>query len=150
MLLYYFLAFYFLRKKKVIAPKPPAPKEPAHYKALRMLNELDGKQLWQKNKVKEYYVDLTDIVRSYIEERFKTPAMELTTDELLEKVKFTRELQPYHSLLSSILHTADLAKFAKAQPLPQEHNDAMENAKQFVTTSKPIIVQPTTETGTSI
>ena len=43
----------------------------------------------------------------------------------------------YQELLADILHTADLAKFAKAQPLPQEHTDAMDKAKQLVRTSKP-------------
>ena len=122
---------------------PQKPSESLQEKTLRQLTELDMRQLWQKNQVKEYYVELTDIVRNYVEMRFQTPALELTTDELLYKVQIHRELQPHYALLSSILHTADLAKFAKAQPLPQEHMDAMEKAKQFVETSKPIIVTET-------
>lgn len=136
-----FIAFYFLKNKKVAAPKPQGPAETLQERTLRLLTELDAKQLWQKKQVKEYYVILTDIVRNYIEQRFNTPAMELTTDELLYKAQHHRELQPYHGLLSGILYTADLAKFAKAEPLPQEHMDAMEKAKQLVITSKPIIVQ---------
>ena len=135
------VAYFLLKRKKTAPPKPAGPVESLHDRSLRMLNELDAKQLWQKNKVKEYYVELTDIVRSYIEERFNTPALELTTDELLVKAQFTRDLQPYYSLLSGILHTADLAKFAKAQPLPQEHTDALENARIFIQKSKPIVIQ---------
>ena len=145
MALIIFAIIYFIRKKKNAPPKPAGPAETLQEKTLRLLNELDARQLWQKNQVKEYYVDLTDIVRNYIEERFSTPAMELTTDELLYKVQLHRELQPYHSLLSIILSTADLAKFAKAQPLPQEHMDAMEKAKEFVQTSKPVIIITPTE-----
>ena len=85
-------------------------------------------------------MELTDIVRNYIEMRFKTQVLELTTDELLGKAQTLPELQPYHDILSDILHTADLAKFAKAQPLPQEHMDAMEKAKQFVDTSRPVVI----------
>ena len=136
---------YLLRRKKPEVPKPQGPVETTHERTLRLLAELDQRQLWQKNKVKEYYVELTDIVRTYIEERFRTPALELTTDELLTKVQFSRELQPYYSILSTILHTADLAKFAKAQPLPQEHTEAMEHAKQFVVSSKPVIIQISNE-----
>ena len=138
-----FLIIYLATRKKTVAPMPQKPSESLQEKTLRQLTELDMRQLWQKNQVKEYYVELTDIVRNYVEMRFQTPALELTTDELLYKVQIHRELQPHYALLSSILHTADLAKFAKAQPLPQEHMDAMEKAKQFVETSKPIIVTET-------
>ena len=75
-----FVLIYFLRNKKVAVPKPAGPVESLQDKTLRLLAELDAKQLWQKNQVKEYYVELTDIVRNYIEHRFRTPALELTTD----------------------------------------------------------------------
>jgi hypothetical protein len=133
-----FVIIYFIRNKKAAPPKPQGPVETLQERTLRFLSELDAKQLWQKRQVKEYYVELTGIVRGYIEKRFNTQAMELTTDELLDKAQTNAELQPYQSLLSVILHTADLAKFAKAQPLPQEHTDAMEKARQFVSSSRPL------------
>jgi hypothetical protein len=136
---------YFLRREKPAPVVPEGPKESLHDYTMRMLTELDAKQLWQHKKVKEYYVELTDVVRNYIEVRFDTPAMELTTDELLYKVQMHRELQAYHSLLSTILTTADLAKFAKAEPLPHEHTDAMEKAKELVVKSKPVIAPTPTE-----
>ncbi len=132
-----FVVIYFLKNKKVLAPKPRGPVESLQDKTLRLLAELDSKSLWQKKQVKEYYIQLTDIVRDYIEQRFRTPAMELTTDELLEKVKVHKDLVTYYSILSDILHTADLAKFAKAEPLPQEHLDTMDKAKLFVDRSRP-------------
>jgi hypothetical protein len=124
-------------RKKPVAIKPKAPEVPLQDRVLKQLAELEAQQLWQKGQTKEYYVQLTDIVRNYIEARFSTSAMELTTDDLLFKVQHHRDLQPYYNMLSAILHTADLAKFAKGQPLPQEHFDAMEHAKQFVATSRP-------------
>jgi hypothetical protein len=142
-----YVILYFLRNKKS-APKPQGPQETLQEYTLRQLTELDARQLWQKNQVKEYYVQLTDILRGYVEARFQTPAMELTTDELLYKIQFNRELQPYQDLLAQILHTADLAKFAKAQPTPPEHTDAMEKTKQFVTTSRPAPATTGAETQT--
>ena len=139
------VTIYFARKKPE-QPKPKAPPIPLQDRVLQQLNALEEQQLWQKGQVKEYYVQLTDIVRNYIEECFATPAMELTTDEMLYKVQHHKELQPYYSLLSNILHTADLAKFAKGQPLPQEHFDAMENAKQFVASSRPKVESTETQT----
>ncbi|MES2703097.1 MAG: hypothetical protein V4649_10685 [Bacteroidota bacterium] len=141
-----FVAWYFIKNKKAAVPKPTGPVETLQERTLRLLGELDARQLWQKKQVKEYYIVLTDIIRTYIEQRFHTPAMELTTDELLYKVQYHRELQPYHSILATILSTADLAKFAKAEPLPQEHMDAMDKAKEFVASSKPAEAVPPTET----
>lgn len=141
-----FIVLYFVKNKKVAAPKPQGKVETLTEVTLRLLAELEAKQLWQKKQIKEYYVELTDIVRNYIEARFHTPALELTTDELLYKAQLHKELMPYHGMLSAILYTADLAKFAKAQPMPQEHVDAMEQAKEFVSRSKPVIIVQTIKT----
>ncbi|XZF12824.1 hypothetical protein ACTHGU_13635 [Chitinophagaceae bacterium MMS25-I14] len=140
-----FVVLYFVRNKKVPVPqaKPLGPVETITEQYTRLLRELDQKQLWQHNQVKEYYVELTDIVRDYIEQRFRTPAMELTTDELLAKARMTKDLAPHQDLLAFILRTADLAKFAKAQPLPQEHMQALENAQHFVAITKPVITETT-------
>ena len=142
-----FVIIYFLKNRKTTPPAPKVPPIPLQDRTLKLLAELEAQQLWQKNQVKEYYVQLTDIVRNYIEERFRTPALELTTDELLYKAQLHKEMQPYHGMLSVILNTADLAKFAKGQPLPQEHFDAMEFAKKFVDTSRPapVLTETTTE-----
>jgi hypothetical protein len=136
------LTVYLARRKKPVPVIPEGPKETLQEEALRLLNELEAKQLWQNDKIKEYYVDLTAIVRGYIESRFLTAALELTTDELLQKVQVQRELMPHYTLLSAILHTADMAKFAKAQPLPQEHIDAIDKARQFIKGTTPAPVMP--------
>ncbi len=140
--------FYFIRNKKAQAPVtvPTKPVESLHDKYMRLLAELEQRQLWQQDKVKEYYIELTDILRNYIESRFKTPALELTTDEILQQARRHKEMVKYMDLLRGILETADLAKFAKAQPLPQEHIDAMEQTKQFITTTKQVITETSPQT----
>jgi hypothetical protein len=135
-----FVTLYFVRNKKVAPPAPKGPPETLQQKTLRLLSELDQQHLWQQNKVKEYYTELTDVIRVYIEARFHTPAMELTTDDLLAKARTNKEMVSYYSILASILSTADMAKFAKAQPLPIEHTEAMDNAKRFVQESTPVVV----------
>ncbi len=137
-----FIIYYF-RKNKGMKPPPAQPVqhiETPNEKALRLLLELEQKQLWQRDQVKQYYTELTDILRTYIEERFKTPAMELTTDELLLVAKRHRDMLKHYEALAMILQTADMAKFAKAQPLPQEHTDAFDHTRQFVMATKPPVV----------
>ncbi len=141
-----FIIYYFVRNKGVKVPPAPPVKyiETPNEKALRLLLELEQKQLWQQDYVKQYYTELTDILRTYIEERFNTPAMELTSDELLLVAKRHRDMLKHYDELAMILQTADMAKFAKAQPLPQEHTDAFDHTKQFVTTTKPPVVTENT------
>ncbi|MCB0697547.1 MAG: hypothetical protein KDC07_09300 [Chitinophagaceae bacterium] len=140
-----FVIYYFSKNKKVAAPVQAPPKyvETPNEKALRLLAELEQKQLWQHDQVKQYYTELTDILRVYIEERFRTPAMELTSDELLLVIRRHKEMMRHYDALSMVLSTADMAKFAKAQPLPQEHTDAFEYTQQFVQTTKPVVTENT-------
>lgn len=145
LLLVIFVVVYFLRSKKAPAPPPPAaPAIPLHEQYLQLLNEIDHKQLWQQGRVKEYYVDLTDVLREYVEKRFNTQALELTTDELLDIARRHKELAVHHDLLATVLRTADLAKFAKAQPLPAEHIAALDAARSFINTTKPVATEPKT------
>jgi hypothetical protein len=142
-----FMIYYFRKNKSVAAPVavPKGPVETLQERYIRLLNELEEKKLWQNNSVesiKLYYTELTDLLRVYIEERFQTAMLELTTDEILQKVRTHKEMNSQHDILSRILYTADLAKFARAQPLPAEHMQAMENAKQFVYNTKPVITTP--------
>ncbi len=147
LLLALFAIRYFSKNRKTTIPAaiPKAPAETPQQKALRKLDELEKQQLWQSDKVKEYYIQLTDILRGYIEERFHTPAMELTTDELLQKATAHREMRLQYDQLASVLYTADMTKFAKAKPMPPEHISSMELSRQFILQTKPV-VSPDTKT----
>jgi hypothetical protein len=136
---------YFIKNKKTEIPVTKyQPKETLQEWAMRELNTLEAEQLWQKGKIKEYYSRLTDILRSYVEQRFNTPAMELTTDEILLSAKRHPEMKMYYEQLANTLFTADLAKFAKAQPMEHEHVQSMELTKNFIISTKPVVTATTT------
>ncbi|MCI4670660.1 MAG: LPXTG cell wall anchor domain-containing protein [Bacteroidia bacterium] len=129
---------WYYRKRKndepIFAPSPPP--VPAHEIAMRALAKLEEQKLWQNGYVKEYYVDLTNIIRAYIEKRFKVPAMESISDEILKDLK-QEKLKPIMLKgLSDLLIRADLAKFAKSQPDSGENLASMEFARTFVKESK--------------
>ncbi len=132
----------YLRKRKQPAPAPipEGPKETPNEKAIRLLVELEQQKLWENNNPKEYHTQLVDILRLYMEERFGVNVMELTSDEILQKVALHKEMTSHRMLLTNIFYIADLAKFAKAQPTPQEHMAAMDYAKQFIMATKPVVV----------
>ncbi len=94
--------------------------------ALQRLKELDGKQLLQQNKIKIYYSELTDIVRTYIEKDINIPALESTTNELIETISDFNESSNLGisketiQQLKEVLQSADLVKFAKSKPVIDE------------------------------
>ncbi|KDN55228.1 hypothetical protein [Flavobacterium seoulense] len=117
--------YWFLKhrqKKKIEEEVYKTPIE----KATSLLNNLEKKELWQKGEIKEYYSELTDIARNYIEEAIEIPAMESTTSELITglraaSVKKKMVLTPETiENLERVLKQADLVKFAKSKPLEFE------------------------------
>jgi hypothetical protein len=125
-LLFIGIILYFVLRKKETIEEIEA-KIPPYQLALKRLSELDEKQLWQRNKIKQYYVELTDIVRTYIERELNIPALESTTDELLESITDFNSSSnalniPKETIdkLDKLLKEADLVKFAKFKPLVNE------------------------------
>ena len=117
-----------VEEKEVIVPK-----EAADTVALRKLEELEGKKLWQKGEIKEYHSLLSFIVREYIENRFEVRALEQTTDEIIPLIGDIPEVdKTLKSKLHQLLLLADMAKFAKQQPIASENEQAMKNAYQFI------------------
>lgn len=118
---------------------PVIPKEPAHIIALRELEQLKSEEIWQTGKHKEYYSRLTEIVRTYIEYRFSIPALEKTSDEIISALKVADVAESEAiSKLAGTFADADLVKFAKMNPLPEENERGMRNAINFVEVTKPI------------
>ena len=99
---------------------------------MRDLEKLRDEKPWLNNKIKFHYIRISDILRVYIENRFKTPALEQTTEEILGSLKSpvceTTEL----NRLSAILKLADLVKFAKVIPDTEENALQIDKAGEFV------------------
>jgi hypothetical protein len=115
---------------------PSAPPRPAHELALEALRELEAKRLWQCGQVKEYHSELTDIVRTYIERKYQTPAMEMTTEEILAPAVSSRWNDSLRRDLGEMLTLADFVKFAKMQPAPTDNERSLRLAYSFVETTR--------------
>lgn len=124
------------RRKSIAEPNlPPTPILPPHTLAQQQLLHLDQKQWWQQGKVKQYYTDLSNILRQYIEARYQKPALEQTTNEILQSLN--TQLNPNElQKLKDTLFAADMVKFAKATPTVEQHIAALQNAQQFVTNTQ--------------
>jgi hypothetical protein len=121
------------KNKPVFGPVKPI--VPAHVKALKSLEKLRDERIWQQGKIKEYHTRLSDIVRIYLWDRYRIQAIEMTTTETMEAVQKIELTEVNRNELSQILRLADLVKFAKYQPLPDENDSGIRNAISFVTTT---------------
>lgn len=139
----FWIYYFVIRKRKVDEDKPTYKVLPPFEEAIYKLNELDSKLLWQNNQVKEYYSELTEIVRNYIERELQVPALEKTTDEIIGML---RDFQNANTIqtskdtikkLKELLQEADLVKFAKSKPISIEIEEDRKDAEDIISNLKP-------------
>jgi hypothetical protein len=134
------------QKEKQIAPIIQQIVHPPHIIAERQLKELKLKQLWEKGEIKEYYSELSHILRGYIESAFQIPALESTTDELIDALQIFKNSafqgqDETIEQLQDLLQTADLVKFAKVIPPDSVHDNFWADAVNIVEKTKPMPIQ---------
>jgi hypothetical protein len=134
-----FLSWFFYKKWKNRDIKPVIQKviQPPHIIAERLLQELNAKQLWQKGKTKEYYSELSHILRGYLEDQFTMPALESTTEELIGILQKRQFEEKVIGKTEYLLKTADLVKFAKVEPAMEVHDRLWQDAVDIVEATKP-------------
>lgn len=131
----YYLITYLQRRKLEEAGNEVVtePLRPAEEVALEKLDAIKEKKIWQQGQVKEYYTQLTDVVREYIARRFEVSSVEQTSDETLRDIRpLLSERKDLYEQLRKMLTLADLVKFAKWSTTPDENELSLRNAYTFV------------------
>jgi len=124
-------------KKKPIFEKNNEPILPPYIVALKHLDKIKQEKPWQQGRSKEYHTELTDVIREYIERIFNIKSMEMTSDEILQHLYILRKQdKAAYFGLKQMLQLADLVKFAKWNPTPDEHELSLQNAYLFVDLTK--------------
>jgi hypothetical protein len=112
----------------------------AHQIAYNELESLRAMNLISKGQIKEYYYRLSNIVRHYIENRFKLMAPERTTEEFLAEMMVTTRLTEDHKkLVEDFLEHCDMVKFAAYGPDRREIENSLNSAKKLVDETKEVL-----------
>lgn len=109
---------------------------PPWQEALAQLHDLKERKLWEQGLEKQYFTELTDILRVYLFKRFGINAMEMTTSQIMNII-LQSDFKDKKDYMRHILNVADFVKFAKVRPLPADNIAAYDNAVNFVNETIP-------------
>jgi len=128
-----------LRPKGKDTPRPALGDlaRPAHEVALEALEALERSGLLERGQVKEYHIAASDILRTYVEARFRVEALEMTTREVLEGLGRVGAGPRFLEGLRAFLEACDLVKFAKARPSADASRETLALGRSVVLDSAP-------------
>ncbi len=126
-----------IKNNKPIFVLPKKPKVPPHITAIKQLDQLSNKKLWQNNEFKEYYSSLTDIIRTYMDGIWNIGAMEMVSDDIIDQLNSQKLSDDLRNQTEEVLKLADFVKFAKTKPLADDNSNALKWAYNFVNETKP-------------
>ncbi len=139
--------YFFKKKQKKLQELGLSPFE----KALKDLKNLDNQKLESQKDYKDFYTQLIDILRYYLENETDIDALESTSRELLDKLKqYQKERElPLDSQwimdLEGALNNADMVKFARMQLDPQIAHSDKELVQSTVIDVRQALPEPTEE-----
>ncbi|MCK4755291.1 MAG: hypothetical protein KAS58_08655, partial [Calditrichia bacterium] len=131
-LVYLGYRLYLKRKETGYFIKAPEPPRPAHEVALESLEELLKKDLLSDGLIKEFYSDISEIIRRYIEGRYFIPALEETSREILIELNDQDISEEMLQKAKESLELSDLVKFAKYKPSDEENQNVVSWTREFV------------------
>jgi hypothetical protein len=131
------------KNREMLVPK--APPIPPHITAFKALEDLKNKGLLEKNECNPFYTELSFILRTYLEGRFHLNAPDETTEEIVDELSKSAELDgTQRNILQDFMRQADMVKFAKGNPDRNTMESAFDTTKHFVEETKPTDVTPKT------
>ena len=136
------LLFWLWRRRRRGAGMLPPPR-PAHEIAYDDLRALVARDLPGQGLYKEFYQEVSAILRRYIENRFQLHAPERTTEEFLDELRRDATLsQPHKELLQGFLVHCDLVKFAEVVPGPEQMQETFDRCKAFIEQTREDVAHP--------
>lgn len=129
------VTFLVMRKRKKqaeLVPQTIGHVPQPHERILALLNDMAIKKPWQNGDIKTHYTNLTELMREWVVERFHFPAMEMTTYQIMLRLRRMPDSGNKTSELEHVLRTADLVKFGKQNPDEFVNEKCIQHAIDFV------------------
>ncbi|MCQ0110864.1 BatD family protein [Zhouia amylolytica] len=145
------LLFWFVFREKPLTQEEKEALLPPYDRAMLELKKLDESKFLIQSEYKEYYTQLTNIVRSYLEEDVHITALESTTDELINKIELLKDAGSLDIdnetiiQFKKVLETADLVKFARSTPESSVIEGDRKVIENIVIKTKEALPEPTEE-----
>ncbi|WP_298923828.1 BatD family protein [uncultured Allomuricauda sp.] len=145
------LVYWFFLRKKPLTEEEKEALLPPYDRALLELKKLENSKYLIQDEYKKYYSELTDIVRSYLEEDVNVSALESTTGQLIAKLEMLKDAGDLKlddetlTQFQNILQTADLVKFAKSKPSTSVAEQDRKLVEQIVVKTHDALPEPTEE-----
>ena len=141
------LIFHRRKKRKEAEEKQLPPYE----EAIVALKVLDSSDLLKLDKSKEYYSQLTEIVKRYLDREVDETALESTSDELIARLQLHKDAGHFDfdtetiKHLDQILKRADLVKFAKMRQESSQATADRNTIEEIINDTHEVIPEPTEE-----
>ncbi|MBT8282059.1 MAG: BatD family protein [Muriicola sp.] len=145
------IILWYIFKRKPLSEEEQIALLPPYDRALQELKKLEKSKYLIQEEYKRYYSELTDIVRSYLEEDVHISALESTTDQLITKLELMKDAGELKiddetiQQFKQILYTADLVKFARSKPETSKAEQDRKSIEHIVIKTKEAIPEPTEE-----
>ncbi|MCQ2223551.1 MAG: hypothetical protein MJZ35_07170 [Bacteroidaceae bacterium] len=110
-------------------------KLPPHQVAMSEIQRIKEEKTWASEDSKEYYTQLTDTLRTYIQDRYGFRAMDMTSAEIIDRLMQENDEEALNEL-RQLFQTADLVKFAKFTTLINENDANLVTAMNYINQTK--------------
>ncbi|MCK5534835.1 hypothetical protein KAI68_06930 [bacterium] len=132
------IGLYFHRKKKTKSSAAPQDTRTPEEIACQELEKISQMDLIKQKKIKLYYILISEIIRKYLEKRFKISVLDRTTYELYQQIRLLNINNKKCRQIRDFLEECDLVKFAKYKPDEKTIQADFLEAKQIIDTNKTV------------
>jgi len=129
---YAIISLWRKRIKKEFSSKSPQYYQKPSVIALEKLEKMKQSDISKNNLKKEFFVEISFVLREYIENSFFIRALEMTTEEIVGNSQMLPLDKDLTIKLTSILEHADLVKYAKHDKDDQQCLKDLENSIVFI------------------
>lgn len=132
------ITFIVIRRRNRDEPEEIEKPKSLRQRTLIAIEALEQAKLWEKDRLKEHFVELSMILRMYLTSRYEISLMEKTTYET--KLLLTQKglNEDTVDVIARILSESDMVKFAKSEPDTISILRVSTLAKQIVAETSPL------------